>query len=109
MAVNLYFSTDLKDDIIVDNLFFGDDFESYNHFMFSLSCEIHMSIFSFTKVSTNLEILYGPITWMEDFCLWLVEEIFGCVVDDLFEQGDFINFGDFNKILISGLPITSIV
>lgn len=38
MAVYFDFSAHLEDDVTVDDLFFGDDFNGDDHFVFSLSC-----------------------------------------------------------------------
>lgn len=68
-----------------------------------------MTIFSFSEVSTNLEVLNSPITRMEEFNLGLVEEIFWCIIDDLFDHGNFINFGDLDEVLVFRLPIACVM
>ena len=45
---------------------------------------------------------------MEEFNLRLVEEIFWCIVDDLFDHGNFIDFGDLDKVLVFRLPIACV-
>lgn len=68
-----------------------------------------MAIFSFSEISANLEVLYGPITGMEESLLRLGEEIFRCEVDDLFEHGGFIDFGDLDEVLVLRLPVACVV
>ena len=46
---------------------------------------------------------------MEESLLGLSEEIFRCEVDDLFEHGGFIDFGDLDKVLVFRLPIASVM
>ena len=38
MAVDFDLSSHLEDDVTVYDLFFGDDFNGYDHFMFSFPC-----------------------------------------------------------------------
>ena len=53
MAVDLYLSSELEDNITIDNLLLGDDLDSHHSFSLSLSRQVHMSIPIFNKIITS--------------------------------------------------------
>lgn len=112
VAVDFDLSSQLKYNIAINDLLFGDDLYCNDGFSFSLSCQINMPIskglknklLSFTEVPSNLEVLDTPVTWMEYFSLRLSEEVFWSPVKNVFIECTFVYFADFHELALWIFP-----